>query len=141
MFYVYQCEISDDRYFEVNCRGWDGVEWGRAYHDATMGPRDDQSADSVVIAAAVIDLYSHTKTVKLEDPEKVFEVLNIGADNYDEIVTSLKRSKSMSVGDVLITPDHKGYYCDRIGFVALKPETVKLFQCHVTTNIGSGESV
>ena len=137
MFRVYQCEINDARYHEVNAKGWGGVDWGSAYMAATFGTKDEGglSADALVINAAAKSLYVHTKTVHLEDKEKVFEVLNIGADNYDEIVEDFQLSKSMSVGDVLVTPDHQGWFCDKWGFKKIEDWTVEYLESKTVTHV------
>lgn len=129
-FVVYQAVIDDERYVEVNARGWEGVEWGKAYLNVTNFANEKNVAERVN-AAAAFGLYKKTWVVEAETVGDVFTLTNIGLDG--EVVSKDKYAKSGSVGDVVISVTESGLVgnvCLSFGWAELTAKQVGEFLVH-----------
>lgn len=110
MFKVFQIELDDAKYREVNEAGdWSKVAWGKVYLDLTMGmwtDGDNVSVMEMILEAAEFGLIRHTMTIDCEELEQVFALGN-GMGDMSK-VTEHCRHKSMSVGDIAIRADSRG---------------------------------
>ena len=129
---VYQCQLTSAQANEVNSAGgWDEVDFGKAYLDATAMFGKESGFHKV---EAAYKLYSHTKNIDTSDPNVAFEIGN-GFGAVDKI-TWERPSKSISVGDVLIdSSSRKGWIIKSFGFEELDIKQVRTFECNVITVI------
>jgi hypothetical protein len=97
---VYFCSLTDFQAAMVNRKGWSGVDFGKAYLDATI--------NSDIGKAVEFGLYEPAAEVEAEDPEQVyFSMQNVdqawidkaGLTAVQKVLT--KRPRSMSVGDYI----------------------------------------
>ncbi len=135
---VYQIQINDKQYHEVNAKGWEGVAWGRAYNKATSFLRE-ANAHERVITCVDHDLVTHTATMKAEDLEDLFVIMN-GMAKSPEVLYEAPRHKSLSVGDIVYCVETKEtkIVC-AFGYAKVTRDFQKQLEAKVSTVVTANE--
>ena len=109
---VYQIHLTEAEYNKVNAEGHNAVPKQKAKLDMSF-------TDNVaVLAKQAFDAgyYTHVSNIEAEGLEAVFEVGNIGPESA---ITRLKPMHSVSVADVVETPEGVRHVVASVGFEQL----------------------
>jgi len=133
---IYQTRLTDAQHREINEKGWNGVEWGRDYIDATMmftenGEPIDRPEDTVARAVGR-GWFRHTWILEADDLDHLFAIANYMRDQ-DRIVWRDKKAKSASVGNVVFDEVGNGFICMSLGWHPMAPEARSAFLGAVST--------
>jgi hypothetical protein len=116
-FQLFQCQLTNRQYNELNRVGWGGKPEFSAYADMSMGTMGGRTADAMVRAAAECGLFRHVADVRADDVTEVFEIGNMGPE---ENIIRHERMNSVSVGNVVVsTETGTAWFCDSIGWIEL----------------------
>ncbi len=107
---VFQIILSDEQVDEVNSASDAYPEFYNRYLDTTINPTAKQIAPALDAGD-----YTLVATVDTTGMEQAFAAMN-GRGDQDR-VTSLKRHKSMSVGDVIINDNGQRFFVATFGFL------------------------
>lgn len=113
MFKVHQVTLSEGDCMWVNGLGWSGAAEKSpniaAYMIATLD-RNFQKAFET-------GQFKHVATIEADDLDEVFEIGNIGPEH---LITRHAPMHSVSVGDVIQTPDGEFFAVASMGFTKLE---------------------
>ena len=136
-FKVFQLILSDEMAKEANTKGFEGTAWGRTYLFLTTFP-DEGDAERLIREAIDLNLYTHAWSVNARDLEQLFAVTNYAVQDPEEhIVWKRARTKSGSVGDVIMT-DNQAWLCMPFGWYELGLELRRHFEENVTRVLDFG---
>lgn len=127
---VFQVTINNDRYFEVNAFGWDGVDWGKAYSALALVSYNDEDIADKIFDAVDHNLYEHNIIIEADNLEHMFTIGNYISDQGNIKWSDPQRS-SVSVGNVVIANGHM-YICATTGWIQLTDEDCHKFESKVT---------
>lgn len=137
MFFCYQVQIPNDKYDEINAKGWGNTDWDTAYRDLTMGLFKRPPVEKVcqdIIECCDNGLVSHTRTFYTDDLEVAFMVGNGFGDST--LMSTFGRAKSLSVGDIMVDPDNrKAFVCGDVRWIEIPYQTAKEIQAKVDTHV------
>lgn len=124
MINVFQIQLDDRKYDEVNAAGWDGVAWGKAYNAATFKGKEED-----VIACVDYGLVEPTMLIDTNDLDEAFAIGNCMGDRnkikWEKTKDERSAHKSISVGDLLVDLDGNGYLVAQFGFTPVDKGVVK----------------
>jgi len=133
MIRVYQVQLSNDKIDEVNEKGWGNTAWDKNYWALTNFPGRGNTVDEQFLLAVDDGLVSHTMTIDTDDLDDAFAVGN--GYSRTRVLWSAARRKSISVGDLLVTDDGKGYIVAPFGFDEVDQMTVRVMETKVSTHM------
>jgi hypothetical protein len=112
MFKVFQVTLSEGDCLLVNGLGWAGAGEKspnvKAYVIATLDRKFQE--------AFATGQFKHVATIEADDLDEVFEIGNIGPE---ELITRHAPMHSVSVGDVIQTPEGEFFAVASMGFESL----------------------
>lgn len=135
---VYQTPLVGERYREINAKGWGGTDWDAAYLKLSMLDRDKEDVWDRVQEAAKKSLYRHTWIVRCPNVDAVHAKTNWIHGSDDSFIrwSDTENRMSCSVGDVVISTDHKeAFVCTIFGWKELTMLQLREFETIVSTYI------
>lgn len=110
LFTVYQIQISDSVYDEVNRLGHEGAAQQYPEYRALM---DCQFQGSAKYKPEYAEYYKPVCTIQADSLNRVFDIGNIGPE---ESITRLRPMHSISVGDIIEDAEGRRVMVDSWGF-------------------------
>lgn len=109
MFKVHQITLSEGDCLWINGLGWAGA----AEKSPTIAAYMLATLDRKFQAAFETGQFKHVATIEADDLEEVFEIGNIGPEH---LITRHAPMHSVSVGDVIETPEGEFFAVASMGF-------------------------
>ena len=109
VYTVYQIHLTDTDANDIAKFGWEAAKSNprvKAYLDKDSDPQ----------AAFDSGYYTRAANIEASDLDEVFEIGNVGPE---DLITRFNRMHSVSVGDVIKTPENKYFAVAGIGFTEL----------------------
>lgn len=114
LYHVYKLHLSKDVRDAINKAGmFERTPEGIAYQRLSFAKADNPDLPTLVLSAAVLDLYQHGLTAEAKSIDAVFEYDN-GApfDTGVKPIYHCRGLRSMSVGDVVVSKGNVSVCCD-----------------------------
>ena len=125
MFHVYQINLTDELYNEINTNP--SSEKALAYSRGMIGDIDK---------AIDLELFEHVANVDTDNVEEAFVIMNRRSDEDEVKVDRFRQLCSLSVGNVLInTSELTMHVCKTIGWEEKTEKERKYFESKTSTFI------
>lgn len=109
MFKVFQVTLSEDDCLWINGLGWEGA----IEKSPTIAAYKLSALDRKYQQAFATGEYKHVATIEADDLDEVFDIGNIGPEH---LITRHAPMHSVSVGDVIQTPEGEFFAVASFGF-------------------------
>ena len=113
MFKVHQVTLNDVDAITIEAHGWrEAGNFSEKVKAYTLGAMDGDHQKSFSLGQ-----HKHVATIEADDLDEVFDIGNIGPE---ELITRHAPMHSVSVGDVIQTPDGEFFAVASMGFTKLE---------------------